>query len=210
MAIDKPTTKNWSYNAELRVNGGVYKSGLTPNNGTNKAFVLFMSDDGKSAQYWSHDKPITEFILYRGNVYLLDITGQLFKQQKETWELVQGKSGYFATFIKLPEDLDLITCFPVPITKELPDGQSRTGGCRSIEKRWNIEVTWDQSAVPPVVCENEIAITGFVITGKHDTQGWRNRQKILQSIRLNDGQLSTVRKLPKDIFKTNLCSYLQH
>ena len=195
------------YYQEIITKKGVYKSWKDSSVQEKRIFISFTSNKKEPIRYWSHHSYISEFSLHHDEVYFLDGAGSLYKQDNDDWTLIPGKTGKFAKFIKLEDDSNLVVCHPVLITKQLPAGQDRSGGCRSLEQGWNVTITWDQAEAPPVVCRDVIAFVGFVQKSP-SLQGWRNRQRVLQTLRLDDGTLTTVKELPRDFHNKDLCVYI--
>lgn len=135
--------------------------------------VEMMNAQLESLGHWTFKTPIREMFRFRGEIYLFDFEGQVFRFENDRWSIDdRWRFDPWSVIYPLPEDL--VVCHPAPISKV--ESGTRTGACRSLVHDWSIPLYWTKPK--PQICGQQLRV-----------MVWINGRQALQIYRLSDGGL---------------------
>lgn len=140
----------------LQTNKGIYLLGEQQSQEKQKVnLVAFLSNDMQQEKYWPFERRLSTLFHYKENVYVLDVDGQVYRQQEENWPKA---SWHFPPYSKIiSTEKSLLVCY-----SRAPLGiGSERGGCTAPEKNWTISIDFDWLPIPPQLCNDQLRISRF-------------------------------------------------
>lgn len=143
-----------SNGSPLQTSKGIYFSGQQLNQEKQKVHVVaFLSNDMRQEQYWPFERPLSDPFEYKQNVYVMDVDGQTYRQQSDSWPKASWRFPRYSEIISTEKSL--LVCYS---RSPLWNGPER-GGCTAPEKNWTIAIDW--LMISPQICNDKLRIRRF-------------------------------------------------
>lgn len=172
-----------------KFNNGIYIIGFEiDKEGTNTPTLAWLNGVEAKPVYWVFDSVLQEIFISEGQVHLLDIAGELYKQDQQQWVKLALKLKANSRIINA--DNGIIACNPSPLVKASTD----YGSCYSVAGKWEVKVNWRETM--PRLCGDYLVVV-------------EENQKGLALKKFNklNGDLvltKTIKKVPDDLCSINI------
>lgn len=150
-------------------------------NGSKVPTVVMLNARLETLGHWVFNLPIKEIFRFRGEIYLFDFEGHVYRFENYQWS-VDKRWRFDPWSVIYPLQDDLVVCHPAPLTKA--ESGTRTGGCRSLGHEWTVPLYWTKPK--PQICGQQIRVVV-----------WVNGRQLLQTLRLSDGGIHQTTALSR-------------